>query len=79
MEAGEVYRKLTSVFQDVFADDTMVINAGLAAKDVAGWDSLNHIRLMLSVQKAFGVKFTAHEIAQLKNVGQLADLVQKKS
>ena len=78
MDTIELYRTLTSVFRDVFEDDRLIVKPELSANDVAGWDSLNHLRLVLSVQKAFGVKFAAHEIAQLKNVGDLAALVQAK-
>jgi acyl carrier protein len=34
--------------------------------------------LVLSVQQAFKVKFSASEISGLKNVGELAHLVQAK-
>jgi acyl carrier protein len=79
METADLYDRLTSILRDVFENDTLVAAPGLTAKDVDGWDSLNHIRLVLTVQKAFGVKFAAHEVANLKNVGELAALIQKKT
>ncbi len=78
MESSEIYRTLTPIFQDVFDDETLALGPALSADDVDGWDSLNHIRLMLSVQKAFGVKFSAQEISRLKNVGDLVELVKAK-
>ena len=75
----EVYDRLTAVFQDVFEDETLVAEPELTADDVAGWDSLANLRLMLTVQKAFGVKFSAHEITSLSNVGELAALVKAKA
>jgi acyl carrier protein len=78
MDTADLYDRLTSIFREVFENDGLVATPALTAKDVEGWDSLNHIRLMLTVQKAFGIKFAAHEIANLKNVDQLAVLVQKK-
>ena len=79
VETADLYDKLTTVFRDVFAHDTLAIKPELTAKDVEGWDSLNHIRLILSIEKAFGVKFAAHEVVELKNIGQLAELIRKKS
>jgi acyl carrier protein len=79
MEATAVYDKLTSVFREVFDEDDLVVSPRMTADDVDGWDSLNHIRLMLAVSKAFGVKFTASEIGALKNVGELADLIIQKT
>jgi acyl carrier protein len=75
----EVYDRLSAVLQDVFEDDTLVAEPELTADAVAGWDSLANLRLMLTVQKAFGVKFTAHEITSLNNVGELASLVEAKT
>ena len=74
----EIYRKMTDIFQDVFDDESIVVTPELTAQDVAEWDSLNHIRLILTVQKTFGISFSAAQTANLKNVGDLADLIQSK-
>jgi acyl carrier protein len=74
----EIYDRLTGVFHDVFDDTEIVLSPELTADDVDGWDSLTHIRLVLSVQKEFGVAFSSGEVTQLKNVGDLADLIAKK-
>ncbi|WP_426434916.1 acyl carrier protein [Bradyrhizobium genosp. P] len=79
MEKAEVYSKLTGVFRDVFDEDDMALTPQTTADDVDGWDSLSHIRLVLAVSKAFGVKFSASEIGSLKNVGEFADLIEKKA
>jgi acyl carrier protein len=70
--------RLTSIFREVFDDDDLVLKPELTANDVDGWDSLAHIRLILSVQKAFGVKFSAVEMSRLKNVGDLIALTKHK-
>ena len=69
---------LTSIFREVFDDDDLVLKPELTADDVDGWDSLAHIRLIVSVQKAFGVKFSAVEMSRLKNVGDLVALTKQK-
>lgn len=79
METTEIYQELTKIFHQVFDDDSIVVRPDLTAKDVEGWDSLSHIRLVLTVERAFGVKFSASEIGQLKNVAGLADLVRSKA
>ena len=69
---------LTSVFREVFDDDELVLKPEMTADDVEGWDSLTHIRLILSVQKAFGIKFSPVEMNRLKNVGDLIALTKDK-
>jgi acyl carrier protein len=74
----DVYPRLTKVFRDVFDEDDIILTPETTADDIADWDSLSHIRLILEVSKAFNVKFTAAEVSRLKNVGELADLIRGK-
>jgi len=78
METAEIYTKLTPIFQDVLDDDDLVPHPALTARDVAAWDSLRHIRLVISVENALGIKFTTTEISRLENVGELVGLIQAK-
>ena len=45
------------------------------AADVEGWDSLTHVTLVLTIEKAFAIRFKSSQVASLKNVGELADLI----
>jgi acyl carrier protein len=76
MDDTQIYSQLTRVFHEVFDDETIEVIPQLTAKDVDGWDSLTHIRLILSVEKAFKVKFTTSQIGTLKNAGDLAALIK---
>jgi acyl carrier protein len=78
VDTEEIYSKFTAIFRTVFDDETLVVGPSLTAKDVPGWDSLRNIRLMLTVEKAYGIRLTAAEIGKLQNVGDLARLVQSK-
>jgi acyl carrier protein len=71
--------RLNQIFQEVFDDDELEISRKTAAKDVEGWDSLMHVRLIVNVEKAFKVKFISAEVASLKNVGELLDLIDARS
>ena len=78
METTEIYSKLTGIFHDVFDDDGLALAPETTASDVEGWDSLNHIRLVLSIEKGFAVKFSAAEVSRLKNVGEFVALIKSK-
>ena len=56
-----MYQRLSTVLQEVFDDDELEATPDLTASDVEGWDSLKHIRLVLSVEKAFHISFSASE------------------
>jgi acyl carrier protein len=79
MEKAQLYSKLTAIFREVFDEDELNVTPQTTADDVDGWDSLSHIRLVLAISKAFGVKFSASEIGNLKNVGEFVSLIEKKA
>jgi acyl carrier protein len=79
MDETQIYLRITGILQDVFDDESIEGTPQLAAKDVDGWDSLAHIRLMLTVEKAFKIKFTTSEIGRLENVGDLVALVRARA
>ena len=73
----KIIEQLTPIFRDVLDNDDLVVTPATSAADVDGWDSLAHIRLVVSIEKALGMRFTAEEVASLQNVGDLAALVIK--
>ena len=77
MNDAEIYETLTPIFQDVLDDDGLALRPGLNANDVEAWDSMSNVHLMLSVERAFGIRLSAGQIASLENVGDLVQLIQK--
>ena len=75
MTREEIYGKLNEVFQDVFDDEDITVNDSTVAADVDGWDSLEHINLIVAVERCFGIKFTMGETTGLKNVGEMGDRI----
>ncbi|HTA42715.1 MAG TPA: acyl carrier protein [Bryobacteraceae bacterium] len=74
----EIMEALTAVFREVLDEPALTLREDTTADDVASWDSLNHIDLIVAVERKFKVKFTTREIASLRNVGELATLIQQK-
>jgi acyl carrier protein len=74
----DALQKLNEVFQEVFDDDELVVTLETTAADVDGWDSLMHVRLIICIEKAFHVRFSSSEVAALKSVGDLVDLITGK-
>jgi acyl carrier protein len=70
--------ELTEIMRDVFHDDGIEPTEAMTADDVEGWDSLSHVRLMVSIEKRFNIKFTNAEIEKLQNVGDLLKAIEAK-
>lgn len=76
MDEPQIYVRLAEIFQDVFDEDSIEVTPELSAKDIDGWDSLTHIRLILTIEKAFKIKFSTSEIGKMENVGDLVALIK---
>ena len=79
MTDPELYSALNEIFRQVLGDDSIELKPSMTAEDVDGWDSMNHIFIVVEIEKRFGVKFQAAEMEELKNVGDLAALVREKT
>jgi len=79
MQEAEIYERLTQTLRDVFDDESLVATPELTAHDVKEWDSVNHITLVVAIEEEFGVKFKTAELEKMKNVGQMAEAIEKKT
>jgi acyl carrier protein len=70
--------RLTEIFRRLFSLPELVLTDDLTARDVPGWDSLNHVTLLIEVEREFGLRFTSHEIEALRSVGDLKTLIETK-
>ena len=71
--------RLQGVFRDVFDDDTIEIFDAMTADDIADWDSLTHINLVVATEKEFQTRFNLKEVKVLKNVGEFISMVRQKT
>ncbi len=74
----KIFERLNSVFRDFFDDEEIELEPETTADDIEDWDSLNHITLMAAVEDEFGIRLTMGEVSGLKNVGELAQAIEKK-
>ena len=79
MNAKQVVAELAEVFQDVFDDPAMQIQRDMTADDVDGWDSARMVEIIIATEARFGLTFTTREADSLKCVGDLIDVVERKT
>jgi acyl carrier protein len=76
--AQEVLERLRPIFRDVLDLPNLNVQFEDNASTVEGWDSLAHINLVTNVEQEFGIHFALGELAELKNVGEMIDLILRK-
>lgn len=80
MQNGELLARVRSTIIDVLdLGDDVEITAATTADDVDGWDSLQHVRILTTLEKRFGFRFSDQEVQGLKNVGDLVSIVSQRA
>ncbi len=77
MDTQKLQTMLQDVFRDVFDNNTIVIDRNTSADDIGEWDSFNHVRLIIAAEEAFNVSLSTADVADLRNVGELIDLIAR--
>jgi acyl carrier protein len=78
MEQSEILERLKKIIGQVLGEDPVGLTLTTTADDVPGWDSFNHINIIVGAEADFGVKFNASELEDLKNVGDFVTLIEKR-
>jgi acyl carrier protein len=78
MTSEEALVELTDVFREVFERPDLTLTRDSTAENVPGWDSVMHINVIVGAEMHFGIKFKAAELDEMRDVGELVDLIVKK-
>jgi acyl carrier protein len=78
MSSDDLLPGVQDIFRDVLDDETLELTRDSNAETVPDWDSLAHINLVTAIERKYGVKFALGELQELKNVGDLIDLLAAK-
>ena len=78
MEQQDILLAVNEIFKEVLDNDQIVLSADTTADDIEEWDSLNHIQLVVAIEKHFKQRFTSTEIQQWKNVGEMCAAIQRR-
>lgn len=67
--------RIRRVIQELFMDDSIEVTRDTVSADVKGWDSFEHINLLVSIEYEFNIRFDMAAVSSVANVGDLVDLV----
>lgn len=77
MSRNDVMDKVQKIFRDNFDDESIVLRNDMTAEDIEDWDSFEQINLLVMMENEFNIKFDVKETSNLKNVGEMIDLIIK--
>ncbi len=77
MGREEIFERLNEVFREYFDDDDITVTDETTAADIEDWDSLEHINLLVAIEREFEIKFTMGETSEMKNVGEMVTAISE--
>jgi len=78
MNNDQIIKEINRIFIDVLENDNLLLTRETTAMEVDDWDSLNHIQLVVAIEKHFKLRFTTGEINRWKNIGEMSDTIAEK-
>jgi len=76
--SATTFERVRAIASDVFRVPADKLSADSSPESVENWDSMEHLNLVLAVEEKFGIQLDPEEIEQMKNIGAVAALVDKK-
>ena len=71
-------QELNKIFRDVLDNEDLVITEATTAADVEEWDSLNHIQLIVAIEKHYKIRLTSQEIHSWKQVSNIMESIKSR-
>jgi acyl carrier protein len=79
MDSAIIIRDLEPIFADILDQSDLRLTPESNSANVEGWDSLAHINLIITIEKRYKIKFALGELQDLKNLGEMVTLIQRKT
>ncbi len=78
MDEAQIYARLSEICSEVFDQESRELASGIRMEDLDGWDSLSHVRLILTIEKTFKIKFLTAEMSGMTTVGDVVAAIKSR-
>ena len=78
MDRIEIMQRLNALFREVFDDEDIQLCDETTADDIAEWDSMMHLNLIVAIEGEFGMKFTMIEVVEMNSIGDMVGVIGGK-
>lgn len=71
--------RINKIIVDVFEIKENEIKPELSKDDIASWDSLKHMDLVVSIESEFGIELEIEDIIRMNTIGDITEVITSKS
>jgi len=75
--SDRVSKRLEKIFNVIFGQ-RIELKSDTSAKDIPGWDSLTHAKLIITIEEEFAIQFSLLEIEGMNSIEDLTKLIVEK-
>lgn len=70
--------RLEEIVRKLFSITARNIDENWTSDDIPEWDSVNHLNLILEIEKEFGIKLGIEDMLTVETIGDIARVLQEK-
>lgn len=74
----DLLARVQKAFESAFHIDPQTVTIDTTPKDIPAWDSMGHVELASSLERAFGLTFDVDDLMEMENVKEIFRIVQSK-
>ena len=78
MTRTEILKTLLDVARDVLEEDQLSFDERTRFEEIESWDSFNHLRMVVSMEAALGIRFDNSDLMRLKVVADLVSIIERR-
>lgn len=78
IEAADFIVELTAIFRQELDENYLSISMTTVQSDLDSWDSLAHVRIVMALERAYGIQFDVTEIETINSVRGFYDAVNRQ-
>ena len=71
-----IEKKIIKIIQEFIKEKK--IKKNILLNKIKGWDSINHLNILMEIEKKLKIKFKIDEMSNFKNIGEIINCVKKK-
>lgn len=76
--ATPLFQQMAALIAETMEIDAAAVHETLHMDQVASWDSLNHLRLMMAIEETFGLTLTPAQMAEMRSVPAILRVLREQ-
>lgn len=73
-----IFEKVRQIAADVLQVPDETITLFSSPESIETWDSVQHLNLVLALEREFQLQFDPEEMDQMRTIGDIASIVEKR-